>query len=84
MSMRDHIDSTIILGGLNDYLNSALSSRSVKIMLVYTCYVSMGTGLAIFRNSHGSKLNKFVEATMRVNLYDDCRVSLRWPKGKGN
>ena len=33
---------------------------------------------------HCAELNKIVEATMPVNLYDDRKVSLRRPHGNGD
>ena len=41
-------------------------------------------GLQFFRICHSAKLNKIVEATMPVNLYDDHMVSLRRQHGKGD
>ena len=35
------------------------------------------TGLQFFKICHSAELNKIEEATMPVNLYDDCRVSLQ-------
>ena len=37
------------------------------------------TGLCLFKNLSSAELNKIVEATMTMNLYDNCRVFLRWP-----
>ena len=37
-----------------------------------------------FQIRHCAELNKIVEATMPVNLYDDRKVSLRRPRGKGD
>ena len=37
-----------------------------------------------FRNCHCAELNKIVEATMPVNLYDDRKVYLRRPHGNGD
>ena len=37
-----------------------------------------------FRICHCAELNKIVEATMPVNPYDDCKVSLRRPHGNGD
>ena len=36
-----------------------------------------------FQICHCAELNKIVEATMPVNSYDDRKVSLRRPRGKG-
>ena len=43
------------------------------------------TGLRFFKICHSAEfLKKIVEATMPVNPYDDPRVLLRWPHGKGD
>ena len=43
------------------------------------------TGLRFFLQiCHFAALNKIVEATMPVNPYDDRKVSLRRPHGKGD
>ena len=42
------------------------------------------TGLRFFQICHCAELNKIVEATMPVNPYDDRKVSLRRPHGKGD
>ena len=47
-----------------------------------TCDVS--TGLRFFKICHSAELNKIVEAMMPVNPYNDGRVSLQWPHGKGD
>ena len=41
------------------------------------------TGLQIFQICHCTELNKIVEATMPVDPYDDCKVSLRRPHRNG-
>ena len=41
-------------------------------------------GLRFFKICHSAELNKMVEATIPVNPYDDCRVSLRLPHRKGD
>ena len=46
------------------------------------CDVSMG--LRFFQICHCAGLNKIVEAMMPVNLYDDCKVSLRRPHRNGD
>ena len=47
-----------------------------------TCNVS--TGLRFFKICQSAELNKIVEATMPMNLYDDSRVSLPWRHRKGD
>ena len=42
------------------------------------------TGLRFFQTCHCAELNKIVEATMPVNLYDDRKVSLQRPHGNGD
>ena len=42
------------------------------------------TILRFFKTCHSVELNKIVEATMPVNLYDAHKVSLRWLHGKGD
>ena len=42
------------------------------------------TGLRFFQICHCAELNKSVEATMPVNPYDDCKVSLPKPHGNGD
>ena len=37
-----------------------------------------------FKICHCAELNKIVEATMPVNPYDDCKVSLRRPHRSGD
>ena len=37
-----------------------------------------------FKFCHCAELNKIVEATMPVNLYDDRKVSLQGPHGNGD
>ena len=40
-----------------------------------TC--ELATGLPFFKNGHSAELNKIVEATNSMNVYDDRRVSMR-------
>ena len=42
------------------------------------------TGLRFFQICHYAELDKIVEATMPVNRYDDCKVSLRRPHRSGD
>ena len=42
------------------------------------------TGLRFFQIRHCAELNKIEEATMPVNPYDDRKVILRRPHGKGH
>ena len=42
------------------------------------------TGLRFFRICHYAELNKIVEATMPLNPYDGCKVTLRRPHGNGD
>ena len=42
------------------------------------------TGLRFLQICHCAELNKIVEATMPVNLYDDRKVSLWRPHGNGD
>ena len=42
------------------------------------------TGLRFFQICHCGEINKIVEATMRVNLKDNCKVSLQRPHGNGD
>ena len=51
-------------------------------IVLSTCDASTGYGLANFKMSHSAELNKIVEATMRVNPYDDGWVCMRSPNGK--
>ena len=37
-----------------------------------------------FQICHCAELNKILEATMPVNPYDDCKVTLRRPHGNGD
>ena len=49
-----------------------------------TAICLQATGLRFFQICHCAELNKIVEATMPVNPYDDCKVSLRRSHGKGD
>ena len=51
-------------------------------ILQSTCDASTGYGLANFKISHSAELDEIVEATMRVNPYDDGWVCMRSPNGK--
>ena len=42
------------------------------------------TGLRFFQICHCAELNKIIEATMPVNPYDDCKVSLWRLQGNGD
>ena len=82
-SLRSHLDP-------NDYLKSCLQyhhdQRAVSVPgssdLPAMCL--RATGLPFFKLRHNAELNKIVEATMPVNPYDDCRVSLRCFHVKGD
>ena len=37
-----------------------------------------------FFKTYSAELNKIIEATMPMDLYDDRKVSVRWPHGKGD
>ena len=57
---------------------TACGARTVQS----TFDASTGYRLENFKISHSAELNKIVEATMRVNPYDDGRVCMRWRNGK--
>ena len=65
----------------NDYLNLEFPSRSACCARTRGSCNLPAMCLVIF---HSLELNKIVEATMCVNLYDDCTVSLQRPHGKGD
>ena len=56
---------------------------------IVRCHYDVSTGYRLraydfFQICHYAELNKIVEATMPVNLYDDRKVSLRRPHGNGD
>ena len=59
--------------------------RAVPVRGSYdvTAMCLRATGLLFFQICHCVELNKIVEATMPINPYDDCKVSL-WMPGNGN
>ena len=60
--------------------------HAVPILGLYnvTAMCLRATGLRFFQICHCAELNKIVEATMPVNLYDDRKVSLRRPHINGD
>ena len=60
--------------------------RVVPVRELYdvTATCLRATGLRFFQTCHCAELNKIVEATMPVNLYDDRKVSLLRPHGNGD
>ena len=60
-----------------------------KLCVVLTISVRCPYGdraiyLRFFQICHIAELNKIVEVTMPINPYDDCRLCLWWPHGKGD
>ena len=49
-----------------------------------TAMCLQATGLRFFQVCHCAELNKIVDATMPVNLYDDRKVSLLRPHGNSD
>ena len=60
--------------------------RTVPIQVSYnvTAMCLRATGLRLFQFCHCAELNKIVEATMPVNLYDGRKVSLQRPHRNGD
>ena len=60
--------------------------RTVPIQVSYnvTVMCRRATGLRLFQFCHCAELNKIVEATMPVNLYDGRKVSLQRPHRNGD
>ena len=85
----DHCKSIRSFLGQDDNLKPCCVLRSPCRALtgIVRCHCDVSTGyrLTIFcLICHCAELNKIVEATMPVNLYDDRKVSLRRPQGNGD
>ena len=84
----DYQKSTINFGRIlqSKTLHCPRDHRAVHVRGSYdvTAMCLRATGLRFFQICHCAELNKIVEATMPVNLYDDRKVSLRRPHGNGD
>ena len=87
-SLRLSQESTIIFGPRlqSKTLRCPQDRRAVPVRGSYdvTAMCLRATGLRFFQICHCAEFNKIVEATMPVNPYDDCKVSLRRPHGNGD
>ena len=86
-SLRLWQKSTIILGQ-NDNLKPCivLDHCAVPVRGSYDVITMClrATGLRFYQIRHCAEFNKIVVATMPINPYDDCKVSLRRPHGNGD
>ena len=87
-SLRLSQECTIIFGPRwqSKTLRCPHDHRAVPVRGSYdvTAMCLRATGLRFFQICHCAELNKIVEATMPVNLYDDRKVSLRRRYGNGD